>query len=180
MTTDSSALRALAHDLGVSTRYWGWDGTEKDVADSTLHAILAALGVEVHTVERIGELLRIARKRFRSLGLNVRSKHDDGRVGWPEEAPFDGILVTAGAPALVDALTAQLAPGGVLLYATCSILADENARQVDAFLARHADVVAEPLDDRYGRATGGGRQRLPGDGGMDGFFYARIAKRGRR
>ena len=78
-------------------------------------AILAALGLQVFTVERIGDLLRVARKRFRSLGLNVRSKHDDGRVGWPEEAPFDAILVTAGAPALVDALTAQLAPGGTLV-----------------------------------------------------------------
>jgi protein-L-isoaspartate(D-aspartate) O-methyltransferase len=77
--------------------------------------ILAALGLEVHTVERIGELLRVARKRFRSLGLNVRSKHDDGRVGWPENGPYDGILVTAGAPALVDALAEQLAPGGVLV-----------------------------------------------------------------
>ena len=77
--------------------------------------ILAALGLEVYTVERIGELLRVARKRFRSLGLNVRSKHDDGRIGWPEHAPYDGILVTAGAPALVDALSDQLAPGGVLV-----------------------------------------------------------------
>lgn len=78
-------------------------------------AILAALGLEVHTVERIGELLRVARKRFRSLGLDVRSKHDDGRVGWAEHGPYDGILVTAGAPTLVDALTAQLAPEGVLV-----------------------------------------------------------------
>ena len=78
-------------------------------------AILGALSLQVYTVERIGDLLRVARKRFRSLGLNVRSKHDDGRVGWPEEAPFDGILVTAGAPALVEALSAQLAPGGVLV-----------------------------------------------------------------
>lgn len=78
-------------------------------------AILAALGLEVHTVERIGELLRTARKRFRQLGMNVRSKHDDGRIGWPENGPFDAILVTAAAPALVDALTAQLAPGGVLV-----------------------------------------------------------------
>lgn len=77
--------------------------------------ILAALGMEVYTVERIGELLRIARKRFRSLGLNVRSKHDDGRIGWPEEGPFDAIIVTAGAPALVDALTDQLAIGGTLV-----------------------------------------------------------------
>jgi protein-L-isoaspartate(D-aspartate) O-methyltransferase len=78
-------------------------------------AVLAALGLEVHTVERIGELLRIARKRFRTLGLTVRSKHDDGRVGWPENGPFDAILVTAGAPALVDALLDQLVPGGTLI-----------------------------------------------------------------
>lgn len=78
-------------------------------------AILAALGVEVFTVERIGELLRSARKRFRALGLHVRSKHDDGRIGWPEHAPFDGIVVTAAAPALVDALSEQLAPGGTLV-----------------------------------------------------------------
>ena len=78
-------------------------------------AILAALGMEVFTVERIGELLRTARKRFRALGLHVRSKHDDGRIGWAEEAPFDAIIVTAAAPALVDALTAQLAPGGTLV-----------------------------------------------------------------
>jgi protein-L-isoaspartate(D-aspartate) O-methyltransferase len=78
-------------------------------------AILAALGLQVYTVERIGELLRTARKRFRTLGLNVRSKHDDGRIGWPEEAPFDAIVVTAAAPALVDALTAQLGNGGPLV-----------------------------------------------------------------
>ncbi len=78
-------------------------------------AILAALGMEVYTVERIGELLRNARKRFRSLGLNVRSKHDDGRIGWPEFAPYDAILVTAGAPALVDALKEQIALGGTLV-----------------------------------------------------------------
>lgn len=78
-------------------------------------AILAALGLEVYTVERIGELLRVARKRFRTLGLNVRSKHDDGRIGWPEAAPFDAIIVTAAAPALVDALSAQLAAGGTLV-----------------------------------------------------------------
>ncbi len=78
-------------------------------------AILAALGLEVHTVERIGDLLRTARKRFRNLGLNVRSKHDDGRIGWPENGPFDAIVVTAAAPALVDSLTEQLAPGGTLV-----------------------------------------------------------------
>lgn len=78
-------------------------------------AVLAALGVKVYTVERIGDLLRVARKRFRDLGLHIRSKHDDGRIGWPEEAPFDAIIITAAGPALVDAMLEQLAPGGMLV-----------------------------------------------------------------
>ncbi|WDS37243.1 protein-L-isoaspartate(D-aspartate) O-methyltransferase [Pseudoxanthomonas sp.] len=78
-------------------------------------AVLAALGLEVFTVERIGDLLRLARKRLRQLGMNVRSKHDDGRIGWPEHAPYDAIIVTAAGPALVSALIEQLAPGGVLV-----------------------------------------------------------------
>ena len=78
-------------------------------------AVLAALGLEVYTVERIGDLLRQARKRFRTLGLNVRSKHDDGRIGWAEHAPFDAIIVTAAAPALVDGLIGQLAVGASLV-----------------------------------------------------------------
>lgn len=78
---------------------------------------------------------------------------------------------------LLDAAWRVLAPGGVLLYATCSILKAENAAQVDAFLARAPDAAAEPLDARFGRASGAGRQRLPGEGGMDGFFYARLRRR---
>ena len=78
-------------------------------------AVLAALGLEVYTVERIGELLRQARKRFRTLGMNIRSKHDDGRIGWPEHGPYDAIIVTAAAPALVPALVQQLRVGGVLV-----------------------------------------------------------------
>src|SRR3546814_9279021 len=62
-------------------------------------AILAALGLEVHTVERIGELLRTARKRFRTLGFNIRSKHDDGRIGWPEKGPVNGIVELGSANA---------------------------------------------------------------------------------
>ncbi|MGH8084452.1 MAG: 16S rRNA (cytosine(967)-C(5))-methyltransferase RsmB [Lysobacter sp.] len=80
---------------------------------------------------------------------------------------------------LLDNLWRTLAPGGVLLYATCSILQSENAAQVDAFLARTPDAVAEPLDERFGHASGAGRQRLPGEDGMDGFFYARLRKAAR-
>ena len=96
---ESSPKRVL--EIGTGSGYHG--------------AVLAALGLEVFTVERIGELLRTARKRFRTLGLHLRSKHDDGRIGWPEEGPFDAIIVTAAAPALVDALTEQLAAGGTLV-----------------------------------------------------------------
>jgi 16S rRNA (cytosine967-C5)-methyltransferase len=77
---------------------------------------------------------------------------------------------------LLATLWPTLAPGGTLLYATCSILRAENDAQVADFLARTADAVLEPLDARFGRNTGNGSQRLPGEDGMDGFFYARIRK----
>ncbi len=78
-------------------------------------AVLATLGMQVFTVERIDELLRDARRRFRQLGLDVRSRHDDGRLGWAEHAPFDAIIVTAGGAALEAPLLEQLAPGGTLV-----------------------------------------------------------------
>ena len=79
-------------------------------------AVLAMLVEQVFTVERIDELLRNARRRFRKLGLaNVRSRHDDGRLGWPDEAPFDAIIVTAAGAALEPALLDQLAPDGCLV-----------------------------------------------------------------
>ena len=77
---------------------------------------------------------------------------------------------------LLDALWRVLAPGGRLLYATCSVLKDENERQVAAFIARTPDATALSLDARYGRESGAGRQRLPGEDGMDGFYYALLGK----
>jgi 16S rRNA (cytosine967-C5)-methyltransferase len=77
---------------------------------------------------------------------------------------------------LLDALWPRLAPGGKLLYATCSVLPEENSRQAEAFLARTPQARALPLDARYGRECGAGRQRLPGEDGMDGFFYALIGR----
>ncbi len=78
-------------------------------------ALLAMLGMEVYTVERIEELLRHARRRFRSLGLDVRSKHDDGRMGWVEHGLFDAIIVTAAGATLDASLLAQLALNGTLV-----------------------------------------------------------------
>ncbi|HVT31762.1 MAG TPA: protein-L-isoaspartate(D-aspartate) O-methyltransferase [Rhodanobacteraceae bacterium] len=79
-------------------------------------AVLAMLVGKVCTVERIEELLRNARRRFRKLGLsNIRSRHADGRLGWPEEAPFDAIILTAAGAELDEALLDQLAPDGCLV-----------------------------------------------------------------
>jgi len=79
-------------------------------------AVLAQVIPEVHTVERIDELLRQARKRFRQLGYkNIRSKHDDGNIGWREYAPFDAIIATAARDSLDADLLDQLAPGGVVV-----------------------------------------------------------------
>lgn len=91
--------------------------------------------------------------------------------------PSDVASLVALQARLLDGLWQTLRPGGTLLYATCSILKDENTRTVDAFLARTPGAVAEPLAARYGRQDGPGRQRLPGEDGMDGFFLARMSKR---
>lgn len=79
-------------------------------------AVLASLVPQIHTVERIEELLRQARRRFRQLGIeNLRSKHDDGTLGWPSEGPFDAIILTAAGEGIPQQLFDQLAPGGVLV-----------------------------------------------------------------
>jgi protein-L-isoaspartate(D-aspartate) O-methyltransferase len=78
--------------------------------------VLAAVVGQVFTVERIEELLRQARRRFRQLGLtNVRSRHDDGKLGWPDEAPFDAIILTAAGDAIPSQVLDQLSPSGVLV-----------------------------------------------------------------
>ena len=79
-------------------------------------AVLAALGAEVFTVERIPALADRARKTLEGLGYSgVRFRTGDGTLGWPEEAPFDRVLVTAGAPEMPPALEEQLGPGGTLV-----------------------------------------------------------------
>ncbi len=78
-------------------------------------AILGRLAGEVYSIERLKPLLDGAFERVLSLGLrNVHFRHGDGTLGWPEQAPFDRILIAAGAPVLPKALLqAQLKEGGV-------------------------------------------------------------------
>jgi 16S rRNA (cytosine967-C5)-methyltransferase len=77
---------------------------------------------------------------------------------------------------LLGALWPLLEPGGALLYATCSILHAENRDQVQRFIEAHSDARLQPLDVAWGRDTGYGRQILPGDDDMDGFFYALLVR----
>ena len=79
-------------------------------------AVLAHLGARVYTIERLPDLLVEAEERFRRLGLTgIETRLGDGAAGWPEAAPFQGILVTAAAPHVPRPLADQLAPGGRLV-----------------------------------------------------------------
>lgn len=79
-------------------------------------AVLARLAGRVYTTERLPDLLVEAEDRFRRLGMGtIERRLGDGAVGWPEQAPFDAIIVTAAAPAIPAPLLDQLAPGGRLV-----------------------------------------------------------------
>lgn len=92
--------------------------------------------------------------------------------------PADIEALTALQARLLDACFGMLAPGGTLLYATCSILREENQFQVEAFLQRTRGAGFLPLGGDFGHDSWAGRQRLPGEAGADGFFYARLLKKG--
>ena len=140
------------------------------------------------------------------LGLSATIKIADAARpdDWWDGRPFDRILVDAPCSAtgvirrhpdilllrqdsdiavlsrtqaeMMDALWQVLKPGGIMLYATCSILKDENERQLSAFLSRHSDAQELLIDSDWGHAATAGRQILPGENGMDGFYYARLSK----
>lgn len=79
-------------------------------------AILAAMGVDVYSVEIVPGLAERARKTLAALGYDrVQVRAGDGWAGWPEAAPFDGIIVTAAAPRIPAPLVAQLKTGGHLV-----------------------------------------------------------------
>ena len=79
-------------------------------------AVLSQLCRRVYTVERHRPLLDAARARFERLKLhNIASRHGDGFLGWPEQAPFDRILLTAAAATVPQTLVEQLKPSGILV-----------------------------------------------------------------
>ncbi len=79
-------------------------------------AILASIAKEVYTVERVPELSERARSILKRLGFkNVRFRVGDGSLGWPENAPYDRIIVTAAAPEIPTPLKEQLKDGGIIV-----------------------------------------------------------------
>jgi len=79
-------------------------------------AILAELSREVYTIERISALAENAREKFHSLNYsNIHVRTGDGTLGWPEDAPFDRIMITAASPKIPDPLIEQLAIDGLLV-----------------------------------------------------------------
>ncbi len=79
-------------------------------------AVVAQLAAEVWTIERLADLVATARRQLEAEGIdNVHVLEGDGTIGWPDQAPYDAIIVTAGAPAVPDALQKQLAEGGRLV-----------------------------------------------------------------
>ncbi|OOE57197.1 16S rRNA (cytosine(967)-C(5))-methyltransferase [Salinivibrio sp. ML323] len=157
-------------------------------------AIVTAIDADENRLSRIKDNLS-------RLGLNAEVKHADARKpsAWHQGPTFDRILLDAPCSAtgvirrhpdikwlrrdsdihalvtlqaeILDAMWQQLAPGGTLVYATCSVLPDENREQIRAFLAREPSAIL-----RTGTQTQPGRQILPGEDDMDGFYYACLEK----
>ncbi len=162
---------------------------------------------ELTALDRCAERLARLEGTLARLGLAARTLRGDAREpgGWWDGRPFERILLDAPCsgsgvirrhpdikalrratdlPALaaaqgelLAALWPLLAEGGSLLYATCSVLVTENDAVIEQFLERHPGARAAPIAIEVGRPTRFGRQILPGENGMDGFYYARLEHR---
>jgi protein-L-isoaspartate(D-aspartate) O-methyltransferase len=124
-------------------------------------AVLARVARHVYTIERHAELADLARSRLRALGFdNVEVRCADGTLGWPEHAPFGGIVVAAGGPTLPPALLEQLAIGGRLVMPVGTSRAQQLVRvtRTSATEFAHEDlggVMFVPLIGKHGWAETG-------------------------
>lgn len=117
--------------VATMTQALGLTGTEKVLEIGTgsgyQAAVLSRICDQVYTVERINSLLARARKVFDKLRYyNIRSKLDDGTMGWPENGPYDAIIVTAGGPEVPQPLVDQLSEGGRLIIP----VGDQNVQEL--------------------------------------------------
>lgn len=161
---------------------------------------------ELLAIDNDADRLQKVAANLSRLGLNAHLLAADAgaTAEWWDGAPFDRILLDAPCSAtgvlrrhpdikllrrptdiatlaatqarLLAGLWETLAPGGLLLYATCSVLREENDAVVTGFAATRDDVRVRPLADHPGLATAAGRQWLPAAGGNDGFYYALLER----
>ncbi|MGR8940145.1 MAG: 16S rRNA (cytosine(967)-C(5))-methyltransferase RsmB [Gammaproteobacteria bacterium] len=161
---------------------------------------VVAVDIDPNRMQRVNDNLRRLKLSATTLAGDAAKPE-----AWWDRLPFDRILVDAPCSALgvirrhpdikllrraedIEPLRQQqqhilqaawplLAAGGQLLYATCSVLKEENQRQVLDFLAGRDDAVELPINADWGVQAAAGRQILTGDSAMDGFYYARIGKK---
>lgn len=107
-------------------------------------AVLAEMGCRVYSVERQLDLLAKARIMFDALNAAVLAKAGDGTLGWPEYAPYNGIIVTAGSPCVPQPLKDQLADGGRLV-----IPVGDKESQTIIVLERNGDKFMEYKEEGF-------------------------------
>lgn len=174
----------------------------KTAAILELQPSLQMTAIDINTVrlQRIKDNLQ----RLKLTATIIQADATDREVKWWDGSPFERILLDAPCSALgvirrhpdikilrdakdVNNLVKQqanmlevawnlLATGGLLLYATCSILKQENTLQIEQFLKNHPDSFEIPIEAKWGQSQRVGRQILTGDNAMDGFYYARLGK----
>lgn len=160
---------------------------------------LVAVDIDAARMQRVNENLQRLKLEARLLVGDAAAPET-----WWDGMPFDRILLDAPCSALgvirrhpdikllrrdediaqlqalqkniLSAVWPLLATGGILLYATCSVLKRENELQIQAFLAEHSDAAQVPIDAGWGSPREFGRQIFTGESAMDGFYYARIVK----
>ncbi len=162
-------------------------------------ASMLAIDIDTNRLQRVGDNLHRLHLQADTLAADARRPES-----WAGGKQFDRILLDAPCsgfgvirrhpdikllrrPSDIDALQSLqaeilntawqlLAPGGLLVYATCSVLKQENEAQIAAFLAGHPDALEFPIHAGWGAARPHGRQILTGDSQMDGFYYAKLGK----
>jgi 16S rRNA (cytosine967-C5)-methyltransferase len=161
---------------------------------------------ELVALDSVAQRLMRVRENLQRAALSASVVCGDASqpAGWWDKTEFDRILLDAPCSAtgvirrhpdikvlrqlndiarlggqqqqMLQALWPLLKPGGMLLYTTCSVLVQENDAQLDVFLKQHATARVEPIPATWGHATVHGRQILPGEDDMDGFYYACLRK----
>lgn len=172
----------------------------------TAHILETEPEAEVLALELSEKRLGLVNDTLARLQLKAEVKHADASAvdEWWDGRQFDRILLDAPCSAtgvirrnpdikihrtfddinavveiqknLLNQLWPLLKPNGILLYATCSIIKNENEKQIKSFLDAHDDAIEKELDVSWGRKCKVGIQLLPGDHQMDGFYYAKIIK----